>query len=79
MSNAFTAAEHTNYYFGVNPSNLAEALDQFARFFIDPLLSRDAVDREAHAVDSEHAKNLQNDAWRSQEVLTGSVEYTLTI
>ncbi|KAJ2750355.1 metalloprotease, partial [Coemansia nantahalensis] len=40
------------------------ALDRFAHFFIDPLFAPDCVDRELHAVDSEHKGNLQNDARR---------------
>ncbi|EOD19466.1 peptidase M16, partial [Emiliania huxleyi CCMP1516] len=40
------------------------ALDRFAQFFIAPLFSVGGVAREMHAVDSEHAKNLQSDAWR---------------
>lgn len=68
-SNAFTAFDHTNYYFNVNPSNLADAMKLFSRFFIDPTLDFNAMEREAHAVDSEHSKNLQDDVWREQEVL----------
>lgn len=44
-SNAFTAAEHTNYHFSVNWDHLNEALDRFAQFFLCPLISADGVDR----------------------------------
>jgi len=64
FSNAFTADSHTNFYFEVLPESLREALDRFAQFFIAPLFSVGGVAREMHAVDSEHAKNLQSDAWR---------------
>lgn len=63
-SNAFTDMEDTNYYFDVNADYLEGALDRFAQFFIEPLFLEDSVDREVCAVDSENAKNLQNDFWR---------------
>ena len=67
-SNAFTDLEHTNYYFDVASSALEGALDRFAQFFIAPLLKEDSLERERQAVDSEHAKNLQNDFWRIHQL-----------
>lgn len=63
-SNAYTACQHTNYHFDVMPEHLESALDMFAWFFIHPLFNEGATRRELQAVDSEHGKNLQNDAWR---------------
>lgn len=63
-SNAFTDLENTNYFFDVSSSHLQGGLDRFAQFFIEPLLKPDSLQRERQAVDSEHAKNLQNDYWR---------------
>lgn len=63
-SNAYTASEHTNYYFEVSSDYLEGALDRFAQFFISPLFSKSCQDREIRAVDSENKKNLQNDMWR---------------
>jgi len=40
-SNAYTAAEETNYQFDVNWDSLEEALDRFSCFFTCPLLSQD--------------------------------------
>ncbi|GLI63485.1 hypothetical protein VaNZ11_006466 [Volvox africanus] len=68
MTNAYTAAEHTNYHFDVNWESLCPALDRFAQFFISPTISRDGIEREVKAVDSEHSKNLQSDAWRKSQV-----------
>ena len=64
MSNAYTDSDHTNYYFDVSPEYLAGALDIFGQFFIDPLFTESATDREIQAVDSENQKNIQNDSWR---------------
>ncbi|RKP30023.1 hypothetical protein METBISCDRAFT_27745 [Metschnikowia bicuspidata] len=67
-SNAYTAAEHTNYYFEVSADHLEGALDRFAQFFICPLFSTSCKDREICAVDSENKKNLQNDLWRMYQL-----------
>jgi insulysin len=63
-SNAYTAAEHTNYHFQLSSDHLQGGLDRFAQFFINPLFSASCQDREILAVDSENKKNLQNDLWR---------------
>ncbi|GFR52343.1 hypothetical protein Agub_g14888, partial [Astrephomene gubernaculifera] len=44
-TNAYTAAEHTNYHFDVNWEALAGALDRFAQFFIAPTISEDGIER----------------------------------
>jgi insulysin len=67
-SNAFTAAEHTNFHFDVSADYLDEALARFAQFFICPLLSADATSREINAVDSENSKNLTMDIWRMNQL-----------
>lgn len=67
-SNAYTAAEHTNYYFEVSSDYLEGALDRFSQFFIAPLFSKSCKDREIRAVDSENKKNLQNDLWRMYQL-----------
>ena len=68
-SNAYTSVEHTNYYFEVDAAHLGGALDRFAQFFVAPSLNPGALNREMHAVASEHAKNLQSDAWRQLQLL----------
>lgn len=62
--NAYTASDHTNYYFDVAPDAFAGALDRFAEFFLSPLFTESCVEREVKAVNSEHEKNLLNDYWR---------------
>eukprot|EP00741_Cyanophora_paradoxa_P011372 tig00020556_g10985.t1 len=68
-SNAFTSAEHTCYYFSVTHAQLEGALDRFAQFFVAPLMTESATERELKAVDSEHKKNLQSDTWRLMQLL----------
>ena len=67
-SNAFTSMTDTNFYFDIAPDFFNEALDRFAQFFIAPLFTASATDREMQAVDSENAKNLQNDYWRFNQL-----------
>lgn len=67
-SNAFTSAEHTNYHFDVDPVHLPGALDRFAQFFVNPLFTASATEREVNAVNSENDKNLQNDTWRVNQL-----------
>ncbi|XP_067330472.1 insulin-degrading enzyme isoform X2 [Channa argus] len=76
-SNAFTSGEHTNYYFDVSHEHLQGALDRFAQFFLCPLFDESCKDREVNAVDSEHEKNLMNDAWRlfQLEKATGNKDH----
>lgn len=67
--NAFTAEEHTNFFLKVRATALPEALDRFAQILTAPLLPESAASREVMAVDAEHHKNLNNDAWRLNQVL----------
>lgn len=68
-SNAFTAHDHTCYYYTIQPDCLLESLDIFGNFFISPLLNKDCVSREKDAVNSEHQKNILSDSWRLQEII----------
>ena len=70
MSNAFTANDHTNFYFDCVPEGLFKILDIFAQFFISSLLKEDGVNRELNAVDSEYQNSLTNDEWRFEAAKT---------
>ncbi|KAI1307266.1 Insulin-degrading enzyme [Halotydeus destructor] len=67
-SNAFTSGTHTNFYFDIAPSHLDGALDIFSQFFICPLFTENVADREVNAVNSEHERNLDDDAWRLSQL-----------
>jgi insulysin len=69
-SNAYTSGEDTVYFFDVTAGHLEGALERFAAFFICPLFTEAAVDREMNAVDSENSKNLQIDEWRAAMLLS---------
>lgn len=66
-SNAFTDSLDTVYYFDLNAdtdTKFAQALQRFGAFFSDPLFTETATGRELNAIESEHAKNLQQDSFR---------------
>nr|CAD7434187.1 unnamed protein product [Timema monikensis] len=67
-SNACTFSDHTNYYFDIVPEQLPGALDRFAQFFLCPLFTESATEREVNAVNSEHEKNVPNDSWRMDQL-----------
>lgn len=68
-SNAYTAGDHTSYYFSSSQNGFAIILDIFAQFFINPSFTSSALKREMKAVDSEHRKNINDDAWRFQQMI----------
>ncbi len=68
-TNAFTADDHTSYYFSIDSNKFINILDMFAWFFIDPLLRKDGINREVNAVDSEAKKNLLDDMWIYHEII----------
>ena len=63
-SNAYTAGDHTNYFFDVAAPQFGEALDRFAQFFISPLFTAEYVSREKNAVHSEYQLQIKDDGWR---------------
>lgn len=67
--NAYTAHDHTCYYFSIAQDSLNQGLEMFGDFFISPLLNKDCVNREKEAVHSEHIKNINDDNWRKQEII----------
>ena len=73
-SNASTSMEATTYHFEVLQPHLAGALDIFAQFFIAPLFTESATDRELKAVDAEDARNRTNDSRRVLQVLKAAAD-----
>lgn len=63
--NAYTALDHTNYFFSIAADQLYGGLDRFAQFFVAPLFTAEYVDREKNAVHSEYQLQLRDDGWRT--------------
>ncbi|CAH8508665.1 unnamed protein product [Heterobilharzia americana] len=62
--NAATKPDETTFVFDIAPENLNEVLDIFSQFFVCPLFTESATEREVNAVQSEHEKNISNDTRR---------------
>lgn len=69
LVNAYTAPDRTVYMFSINNTAFEGALDRFSHFFIDPLFLPSCIGRELHAVDQEHAKNIENDNYREYMII----------
>jgi insulysin len=66
-SNASTFRGKSVYGFSIDTSYLEGALERFAHFFIDPLFTKSAIQREVHAVHHEFEDSLENEfsrIWR---------------
>jgi insulysin len=62
--NAYTASGETVYYNEVGYEGMEKGMDVFAQFFIAPTLDEAMVNKEIHAVDSEHKKNMPDTKWQ---------------
>ncbi|MER2492793.1 insulinase family protein [Catenovulum sediminis] len=80
FSNAYTATDHTNYYFSVNKAHFAEGLDRFSDYFKNPTFAAEYVEKERIAVDNEWTKNRAHDGRILQRVrgATGNPAHPLS-
>lgn len=62
--NASTGDAQTCYAFDIAPKSLRGALDRFSQFFVAPLFTESATERELNAVDSEHSMRITDDGRR---------------
>ncbi|KAK0423587.1 hypothetical protein QR680_008223 [Steinernema hermaphroditum] len=67
-SNGSTSTFRTSYYFDIAPKHFKKALDRFIHFFISPLFTESALEREVQAVDSEFKNVQQSDTSRIWEL-----------
>lgn len=67
--NAFTAFEHTNYFFDIESPYLEQVLDRFSQFFVAPRFDAAYVEREKNAVHSEYLAKIRDDQRRSLDAL----------
>lgn len=66
--NAWTAAEHTCFFFDIQQTQFEQALDRFSQFFIAPLLSQEFVEKERENIDAEFKLKLKDDIRRLYDV-----------
>jgi len=67
--NAYTASEVTVFYTELRQDAADEGMERFSDFLASPLFDPRYMEKEVHAVDSEHAKNVQDPSRRLYEVL----------
>ena len=67
-NNAWTATEHTCFFFDIHHQHFEAALDRFSQFFISPLLSEDFVNKERKNIDAEFKLKLKDDIRRLYDV-----------
>ena len=61
--NAYTASDHTNYFFSIAAPKMSKALDYFSDYFRAPLLDPVYSDKERNAVNSEWSIGREQDAY----------------
>jgi len=67
-NNAWTATEHTCFYFDVHHQHFSSALDRFSQFFTAPLLSEEFIVKERKNIDAEFKLKLKDDIRRLYDV-----------
>ena len=67
-NNAWTATEHTCFYFDIHHQHFNEALDRFSQFFISPLLSDEFITKERKNIEAEFKLKLKDDIRRLYDV-----------
>ena len=70
--NAYTRWDRTAYGFSIPKGSFAGALDRFSHFFINPLFTSSAIEREIHAVGHEFEDSIEDDSLRLWRVLKES-------
>ncbi len=67
-NNAWTATEHTCFYFDIHHQYFNEALDRFSQFFISPLLAEEFIAKERKNIEAEFKLKLKDDIRRLYDV-----------
>tara|TARA_R110001583_G_scaffold2233_29_gene16527 strand:- start:457 stop:3267 length:2811 start_codon:yes stop_codon:yes gene_type:complete len=67
-NNAWTATEHTCFYFDIHHQHFDEALDRFSQFFISPLLADEFIVKERKNIEAEFKLKLKDDVRRLYDV-----------
>ncbi|WP_163932929.1 insulinase family protein [Paraferrimonas sp. SM1919] len=66
--NAWTGAEHSNYFFNVSNDFFESALERFSSIFSEPLFHPEYIDKERHAIESEFRLKIDDDSRRVYQV-----------
>jgi len=67
-NNAWTATEHTCFFFDIGHQHFDTAIERFGEFFTAPLLSEEFVNKERKNIDAEFKLKLKDDIRRLYDV-----------
>ncbi len=67
-NNAWTATEHTCFFFDIQQQHFSSALERFSQFFTSPLLSEEFIHKERKNIDAEFQLKLKDDIRRLYDV-----------
>lgn len=67
-NNAWTATEHTCFFFDIGHQHFHSAIERFGEFFTAPLLSEEFVNKERKNIDAEFKLKLKDDIRRLYDV-----------
>lgn len=67
-NNAWTATEHTCFFFDIGHQHFPAAIERFGEFFTAPLLSEEFVNKERKNIDAEFKLKLKDDIRRLYDV-----------
>lgn len=67
-NNAWTATEHTCFFFDIGHQYFSAAIERFGEFFTAPLLSEEFVNKERKNIDAEFKLKLKDDIRRLYDV-----------
>ena len=67
-SNANTSIESTNFHYDISNDALEESIQIFSEFFKSPLFSKEYIDKELNAIDSEFKLDYRDDSQRLSQL-----------
>lgn len=67
--NAYTLYDHTIYFFNIVEDHLEGAVDCVSRFFVNPLMLKDSMNRERDSVESEFQTRVDHEFIRMEYLL----------
>lgn len=63
-TNAYTSIDSTNFHFDISNEEIETGLDMFSQFFISPLFTKELIEKELKAIDSEYKMDIRDDRER---------------
>ena len=68
-NNALTSVESTNFHYDISNDGLEGSIEIFSEIFKTPLFTKELIDKELNAIDSEFKLDFRNDAKRLNQLI----------